>query len=377
MRKINIGAIFTYLNRTGSASRIELARNLDLDRKTITNLIRDLISSNLIVSKGMRQPLMGHPEEILSINQNGAHAIGITLEPYKISAGLVNLHGKMKNRKTESIPANETTENLLNKIQKIVTSLQKKVTSDNLVGVGLGYYGILDKQSGTINAANFPQMNGVRLYEFLESRIRLPFIAEDGSRCKTIAENWFGAARNTDNFVFLDVGTGIGAELFLMGQVAVGVSNEAGELGHTLIEPNGKLCKCGKKGCLETVSSTDAVENNFREQYPEHKNISYNEIANMALNGHKGAIAVIQKAGYYIGIALSNMLQIVNPGLVVFSGDMFNNTLIEETIDQTLAENLTSSSYKALTFKKSRIEDGNAEIGAAALILKNAFEKAV
>lgn len=379
MKKMNIDAIFTYLNKKGPSSRIELSRSLDLDRKTITNLIRDLIASDLLISKGFRQQRMGPPEEILAINPRGGYAIGVTVEPRQISASLVNLHGKIKKKNIEPILPTDSTDALLDKIQAIIASLFTKSARDTIVGIGLGYYGIMEKKDGVIlSAANFPQWQGVHVYEFLENRIRMPFIVEDCSRCKAIAEWWFGAARDTNNFVFLDAGAGIGAILFLMGQLAIGISNEAGEIGHTLADPNGKPCQCGKTGCLETVASMDAVENSFREQYPEYKNATYAQIISLANEGHDGALSVIQQAGRYIGVALSNMLQIVNPGLVVFSGEMFkDNKILDKSINQALRTNLSVGSYSALTFKRSDIDDGNAEIGAAAMILKNVFEKAV
>jgi len=109
MKKMNVGSIFTYLNKKGSASRIELSRSLDLDRKTITNLVRDLIASNLLISKGFRQPRMGPPEEILAINPHGGYAIGVTVEPRQISASLVNLYGKIKKRNVKPILPTDST----------------------------------------------------------------------------------------------------------------------------------------------------------------------------------------------------------------------------------------------------------------------------
>lgn len=379
MKQINTGAIFAYLNKKDTASRVELARELDLDRKTVTNLVRDLISQNLLYTEGQRKHPMGRPEKLLYINPKGAEAIGVCVEPHRISAAVVNLKGIIEYRCSKSITASDTAVSLLSKIQNIISSLMKKTSADKLAGIGLGYFGILDTDTGKIiKAANFPQWQGVNIYEYLEESFDIPWVVEDTSRCIAMAEHWFGAARQIEDFVLLDAGTGIGAILVIHGSPLAGVKNQAGELGHIVVQSQGRLCQCGKKGCLETEASLDSVVENFRNQNPEHHKINYKGIVKLASQQHEAAFQALQNAGRHIGTALSHLLNIYNPGQVVFCGEMFeNNKILENSVKQVLHENLFENSYKATVFHNSTIKKGNTEIGAAALILKKTFEKAV
>ena len=216
MKAINTGAILLYLSKFGPLSRVDLARQLGLDRKTVTNLVRNLLAQNLIKPCGIKKFPTGRPIQLLRLNPDGKEAIGLEIEPHRISGGLVNLSGEMKFHKSTAIKPSDSQKIILSKLRGLAQQLLKKAVRRRLAGIGLAYHGIINRQTGEVlQAARLPNWEGVNVYEFFKKNFRLPFEIEDASRSKAIAEHWFGAAADIDDFLLLDIGVGIGCAVFM------------------------------------------------------------------------------------------------------------------------------------------------------------------
>ena len=379
MKTMNTGALLAALNRHSPVSRIELTKMLGLDGTTITHLVRELLARKLIKPAGFATPALGRPKQLLQLNANGRQAVGLQLEPHKISGVVINLRGQIKNQETVTLDPGDSQKIILCKIRTIGEKLIKKAIKTRLLGIGLAAYGIIDKESGVIvQSSLLPASEGVNIYDFLKETFKLPCAAEDTSRSEAIAEHWFGAAMDIDDFVLLDLGIGIGCAIVTGGRPLHGSTSSAGEMGHTIVVPDGKVCRCGMKGCLETVAAIPSVERIFAERYRRYGSLPYSEIAAMAKQGNSAAVEVVAETGKYIGMATSNLINILNPGHLIICGELLSaGDVLEDAIKASLKSHTIASSYKALQITRGQIGRNSAAVGTATLILSGVFGEAI
>jgi predicted NBD/HSP70 family sugar kinase len=340
--------------------------------------VRELLELKLIESIGYSTSIMGRPKQLLQLNANGREAIGIQIEPHKISGGLVNLSGQVKTKTSALLLPTDSQDVLFNKLKSIVEKLLTKASKKTLLGIGLATHGIIDKKTGVVlQSARFPGWLGVNISDFFKEHFKMNVSYEDNTRCKAIAEHWIGAARNIEDFVLLDLGYGIGCSIVNGGNLLSGITNTAGELGHNVIVFDGKACRCGMKGCLEAMAAIPSIEEAFSEQFPEYANSSFKEICTLAEQGHRGAISVIEDAGGYIGIATSSIVNVLNPGYLIICGELMSaGSIVENAIKKGIESHAIPSSYKALNIINGKSGDDGAIIGAGMLVLGKVFNPA-
>jgi predicted NBD/HSP70 family sugar kinase len=375
MKTINTGAILNVLGKSGPMSRVGLTSALGLDGTTITHLVRDLLESKLIEPTGYSKSVIGRPKQFLQLNADGREAIGLQVEPHKISGGLLNLAGNVKAHESIQVSSSDSQDVLLTKLYTVADTLRQKAVKSRLLGMGLATHGIVDKETGTVlQSARLPAWLGVRINDFFKERFKTVPVCEDNSRCKAIAEHWFGGARDIDEFVLLDLGYGIGCAVVSKGRPLTGITNSAGELGHNVVVPDGKGCRCGMRGCLEAMASIPAIEEIFAERFSECGKKSFSDICVLAHQGHQGAVSVLEEAGTYIGIATSSIINVLNPGYLVMSGELLSDDgVIEQAIRKAIEGHAIPASFKALHIERGKLGENDAIIGAAVLVLSNVF----
>ena len=376
MKTMNRGAILNLLNKTGTMSRVELANALGLDGTTVTHIIRDLLATDLVRAVGFTAPSMGRPKEILRLNADGRNAIGIHLDSQKLSGAIVNLGGEVKIYEELTLSATDSRHILLRKITKVIKGLLRNSDKSTLLGIGLAYHGIVDNKTGIVRqAAHLPGWEGVDIHTFFSQTFGIPFEIEDNSRTKAIAEYWYGVARGICDFVLLDIGDGIGCAVMTNGIVQCGATNSAGEIGHNPVVWNGKSCRCGRTGCLETVASMSALQ----ERLSDYGNkVSFEDIVRLSSQGNDDVIKTINEVGGYIGLATSSLINILNPSHLVLSGELLRlGVVLENAIRKAIERHTIDSSYKALKIMKGKLGNHCAVVGAATLMLKKVFERIV
>lgn len=182
----------------------------------------------------------------------------------------------------------------------------------DIAAVGVSCGGPLDSTTGTIySPPNLPGWDAVPLKEILEAEFGLPTMLENDANATAVAEHQWGAGRGSREMAFLTMGTGIGAGLILNGQLYRGRGDLAGEVGHATVLPDGPLCPCGKRGCLEAMASGTSIGRMGRERYGED-GLTAHDVCARARAGDAVAQSVIADAAYYMGLGLANLLQTLN-----------------------------------------------------------------
>ena len=195
------------------------------------------------------------------------------------------------------------------------------VSRADVIGVGLGLPGPIDMRSGRVGSSSIlPGWVGVRAAEALASRLDLPVQVDNDANLGALAELHWGAAAGYRNAAYLKVSTGIGAGLIVDGRLFHGADGMAGEIGHTIIQEQGPFCRCGKRGCLETLAGAAALVELLQATHGAE--LTTQQLLDAAAAGDSAARRVLADAGRYIGTAVATLCDLLNPELIVVGGEL-------------------------------------------------------
>lgn len=216
---------------------------------------------------------------------------------------------------------------------------------EEVLAVAAAVPAILNIADGIIlKAPNVPSLNGFRFSKALENALGLPCVLENDANAAAVGENWLGASANVQNSMMVTLGTGIGGGIIIEGNVLRGADGTAGEIGHICVEPDGVPCGCGSRGCVEQYASATAIvrlmrelEHNYpKSALPDMPKLSSLEIYEAGLEGDELALEVFRRQGFYLGIVLAGLINILNPEVIVIGGgaaagwDLFMPQMLEQ-----------------------------------------------
>ena len=218
----------------------------------------------------------------------------------------------------------------------------------NLLGIGIGVPGIMDMDSGKIRESNLPGWSDTPVRKEIERRLRTRVILENDANSAAFGEKWLGAARHVDDMAIITLGTGVGGGLVFGGRIWHGMNGMAGEFGHTTIEPDGVLCGCGNRGCVEQYASASAVVRMAKaaiasghapalaKAASSDPEFSAKAVYNLAIQGDLDARRIFQHVGRALGILIANLVSSLNLPMYVVGGgvssawEAFSPNIFEE-----------------------------------------------
>ena len=194
------------------------------------------------------------------------------------------------------------------------------IRKKQLLGVGVGLAGVVDFTHGIVRQNPFFGWRNIELGDLLGTRLQVPVFIDNDVNTLTLSERWLNQGQPEDNFILITIGRGIGMGIVINGQVYRGKSGGAGELGHTLVDPAGPLCDCGRRGCLESLVSDRALVAQMSQATGE--NIpDLDEVIRMAAAGQADAKNVLAHAGTLLGMQMANLVNLFDPKLIIISGE--------------------------------------------------------
>lgn len=297
-----------------SISRAEVARVTHLTRTTVSEVVNGLFTEGLVEEVGRGESLGGKTPILLSIVADSRYLIGLNLAQDKFIGAVVNLRGEIKEI-VEAPVHDDNGENALKLVYQILDQLTRKKLKP-IVGIGVGTPGLVNTREGVVvNAVNL-EWQDLPLSQLLKKKYKLPVLIVNDSQAAAIGEYVYGSNHAPDeNLVVVNVIHGIGAGILINGRLFQGDGGGAGEIGHVVVQESGELCRCGQRGCLETVSSARAV-------VQQMKMGSLEEVFSAFQDGNLKAKAVIETAGHYLGAFLANLIGTLNIQRIVLTGDM-------------------------------------------------------
>jgi len=310
--------------------------------------------------------------------------IGIDIGGTNTQIGFVDEDGKVFLEATMSTLIGETfeeyLEELYNVIEKAIADSKEKF---NIIGIGIGapngnFY------KGTIEfAPNLKWKGVIEVTQLMSEKFGLPAVLTNDANAAAIGEMMFGGAKGMKNFIIITLGTGLGSGIVVNGELVYGHDGFAGELGHVRVEKNGRLCGCGRRGCLETYASATGIKRTAfeviadRNQETILSKFSYDDISSFkiyeaAQNGDHLAREIFRQTGMYLGEALADFVANESPEAIFLFGGLANaGDLILEPTEKAMEDNLLHIFKNKVKLQLSQLNEGDAAVvGAAALAWK-------
>jgi N-acetylglucosamine repressor len=316
----------------GQVSRADIARLTRLTRTTVSNLVAEIIDEGLVEEVGLEPSTGGKPATLLSVVDDSRHLIGIDLANSEFRGGILDLRGRVKH--CFKLPVNDRNgEAALNLVYELIDELVPSVTSP-LLGIGIGTPGLINAQRGVVRQAVNLDWQELPLRDLLEARYNVPVYIANDSQVAALGEYTFGQNSDISNLVVVKVGRGIGAGIIINGRLFYGDGFGAGEIGHVKVVEDGEPCRCGHFGCLETIVSSQSIIRQAQAIATNDPDSVINQIA-----GHPEAITtetilkavevgdpalreVVDQVGYYLSMAVANLVGVLNIQRVVIAGSV-------------------------------------------------------
>lgn len=369
-KKADLAGLTALIYSERQISRARLAEKTQLAPSYITLLVRRLQQKGWLFEGEHAPSKGGRRRVLLHFNPDLAHVIGIQLGRVYLRVIVTDFLGKVLSFK--KLPS-ETREGQAHVLELLRREIEDCLARDPAIrGIGIAHSGMIDHANGSVIL--WPRVQGWRdvpLQETIGREFGLPTIVEDSARTLAIAEQFFGQGKGQSDFVCVHAGVGLGAAIFIDGELYHGHDGMAGELGHTSIDEDGDLCVCGNRGCLEVYASGSAIVDRVRKALEQGvastliatavervENLSLELIAAAAENHDRMCETVLEEAGTRIGMALANMVNLLNPSRIILGGAL--PRVAQKTLVNSLLRSLRSRAFSRAV---SRLEVVISELG--------------
>jgi predicted NBD/HSP70 family sugar kinase len=354
-------------------------RRTGLARATVGSLVADLIKAGIVVEEGTHRPDglgTGRPPRSLALNPQVAYAVGVEIGRDHVQVMLCDLAGEPVWGRGLQRAADRDAGGVLAQTTELIGEAQKSadVPAERVLGIGVGIACPIDR-AGALHAEGImPGWVGVRPADELRERTGLAVQLVNDANAGVLAEHRYGAARQSGNVLYIRLSTGVGAGLICDGRLLLGFGGLAGELGHVTVEPRGVICRCGNRGCLETVANPAAITSLMSSS--EGRMMPAAELIDRLRAGDRPAMRVMEDAGDAVGRALAMAVSIFNPELVVIGGDLADvGDALLEPIRRAIRRDCMSAQAAALQVVPGALGGSAGVRGAAALVLADAPER--
>jgi len=395
----NLQAILLSFLYSEKISRVELARQTSLSTPTITNFTAELLAEGIIVEEENNQEdgkrrRVGRPREMLRLVPDARFSVGVHIGIGLYRVAVTNLHAEIIHNNIAYFDLDTPPEQVLQEIGEMIQStiVESGVDTQRVIGVGVGASGLVDFKNGVNVYAPRLGWQDVPIGEILHTYLDLPICVDNNVRCMALGEAFFGAGRGVDVLAFVYGRVGVGAGLVVNGQVFRGSGAGAGEIGHTIMLRNGgDLCTCGNTGCLETLVSERVLIKQARAlaiDDPEGLLATYldsveedavlDSIFKAACDGDEKTQQLITDLATNLGIALSNLVNVINPELILLGG-MFAQgcDLVLPVAEKTMREMAFAGLGENVRLETTSFGWRAGVTGAAALALMTLFYQSV
>jgi len=313
--------------------------------------------------------------------------VGVDFGGTNVRLGTVSHKGRVLKKEEYALePSQEGLPIVEGLVSNLKSFIRKRVSkSDELLGIGIGMAGAIDMKKGrVVNSPNIPSLNGFSILESLKKRISFPIAIENDANAFALGEGWVGAARGCKDYCGITLGTGVGGGIVIDGEILHGSGGMASEVGHMVIDPEGSLCGCGGKGCLEVYASAtgitrmalEAVERGegkeiLKKAGGQLEAVTSEKVFEAAQSGDKAAQRTFQQMGRCLGLGLVTLIHLFDPEKIVIGGkvsrawDFFMKTTREVVIERSMR-----GSRGKVRILRARCGDDAGILGAAYVSLK-------
>ncbi|HZO78863.1 MAG TPA: ROK family transcriptional regulator [Solirubrobacteraceae bacterium] len=376
LRRVNRARVLAVLQRRGRASRADIVRASGLSRTTVSSLVADLLEEGVVVERPdpvLQAPTSsgGRPPILLALDPASGTFVGIDFGHDSVNVALADRSGDLLANAREELDVDYQADLALATATRIVRGLLDNagISPKRVLGVGAAVSAPLRSRDHAFASQRiFPGWAALDVSRALGSRLGLPVYVGNDANLGALAEATFGAGRDVQNLIYVMLSSGVGAGIILDGALYEGDTGTAGELGHVVVDPSGPICRCGNRGCLETLAGVSALTRAL--QHRDETTPTLAGLLALCEAGDPGVRRLIADAGRAVGQALAAMCSVLDPALVIVGGELATADgvlldAIREMIDQRTAP-APGHPYKVV---RGALADKAEVLGAVALAM--------
>jgi predicted NBD/HSP70 family sugar kinase len=364
------------LRRRGSASRSDLARLTGLSRTTVTTLVADLHTRGLIVEESTAPARSGTGSRgrrpaFLRLAPSAGAALGIDFGHRLIRVAVADLGSTVLAEQTIELDVDAAARAAMEAASELTEAVlaAARIERNQIIGAGVGIPGPIDHATGAVASSTIlPGWSGVSAGRELERLLEIPVRVDNDANLGALGEVTYGAGQGLSDVVYVRLTSGIGSGLILGGRLHHGANGFAGELGHVQVQPDGVVCRCGNRGCLETVAADGAL---LALLQPAHgDDLTVEGVLELVASGDLGARRVFNDAGRALGRVLADLCNHLNPAAIIVGGEL--SAAVRPLLDgiRESVHRYAQPSVAAAVEIKSGVLGERAEVlGALALVI--------
>lgn len=371
------------------ASRVEIARITGLTSAAVSNIVRGLIETELVIETGTAASRGGKPGVQLQIRSRHRYAVGLHLRPNSFGAVLADLDGTIIHHESTNTKKSGDPTQVLHQAASLVRRMLRKehVADESIVGVGVATPGPVDHQHRHIlDAPNLPGWHGTPVAAVLAARLGQRATLVNNANAAAVGEKWLGSAQGIGTFLYVYLGIGVGGAIFIDHRLYDGVTSNAGAIGHMSVDPDGPLCGCGNRGCLEATVSAAAMVSRVAARQdlagrigltlgPENVDSDHRKLLRLAARGDAEVMATLAPAFEQLGIGIASLINVLDVDHVILGGPAVSREpeLYLEPVLTAVTGRPIARQVQNIQVTHSSLGDRAAVIGAAATIFQEAY----
>jgi predicted NBD/HSP70 family sugar kinase len=383
VRRHNLGVVLRHVADHGPRSRATIALETGLNKTTVSSLVTELIGLDLLVERGLEQRgTVGRPGQVVELSGSGVVALGLEINVDYLAVRALDLTGAERHRSLDVRDNRRVQERaVLDRLGALASAALDEVQTEGLrpVGATVALPGLVDAARGALLVAPNLGWNEVAVVDELHERLSgppFPLAADNEANLAALAELWEGTARGLSDVLYVSGEIGIGGGIIVAGELFRGSQGFGGEFGHMTIDPNGRACACGSRGCLETLAGLEPLLEAAGLDPADAATTTgsgepVSELATRARMGDQQALGALRDAGSWLGIAIASAANLLNFQAVVLGGFFAQlATWLAAPIAHELETHVLASEWGVPRLLPSTLGPEAAVRGAAALSLR-------
>jgi predicted NBD/HSP70 family sugar kinase len=386
VRRHNLGVVLRHVSEHGPRSRATIAMETGLNKTTVSSLVTELIGLDLLVERGLEQRgTVGRPGQVVELSGSGVVALGLEINVDYLAVRALDLTGAERHRSLD-VRDNRRVEvdEVLDRLAALAMAALDEVQTSGLrpVGATVALPGLVDAEAGVLLVAPNLGWNDLPVVQGLHDRIpspptpAFPLAADNEANLAALAELWEGTARGLQDVLYVSGEIGVGAGIIVRGELFRGSQGFGGEFGHMTVDPNGRPCACGSRGCLETIVGLEALLERAGLDPAGAATTTgsgqpVSELAGRARMGDEQALGALREAGRWLGLGIASAANLLNFQAVVLGGFFAQlATWLADPIARELETHVLASEWAVPRLLPSTLGPEAAVRGAAAQSLR-------
>lgn len=377
-KDINRKLVYQQIKHKRNTSRVEVAKLLQLNKNTVNSIVDELIAAGFVKELGqLSTSTAGRKPIQISFHPEVKWSIGVQVTSTVIHWAITDLYADPIESFSVSLQS-PSPESVIEALVAGIDRISSSYAINKCIGLCLGIPGLIEDRSGMVIHSSHLGWHQVPILTMLQNELSIFVQADNSVKLASLGELWHGSGQGLDHFVYCYFGNGVGCSIVIHGAIVRGVANAAGELGHIVIDPDGPMCACGNRGCLEAMISIPAlllrIERRIGDSIPTN-GISLKWMFNELTSGNPHIESEMEQIARYIGQALSYVTNLFNPKLIICDGPLMHaSSFLLPIVKDTLDRRCVSIATETAALTCSNLYPYASCIGAAASVVQ-AWEK--